>query len=63
MISGITSKALIHFQFIFVYNVKYCSSFILWLVSVQFSHHYIVKRLFSHCILFCSLFSTLLEPE
>ena len=43
--------SLIHFEFIFVYGVRECSSFILLHVAVQFSQHHLLKRLsFLHCI-------------
>ena len=49
--SGLPFKSLIHFEFIFVYGVRKCSSFILLLVAVQFSQHHLLKRLsFLHCI-------------
>ena len=37
IVSGLTLKFLIHFEFIFVYGVKKCSNFILLYVAVQFS--------------------------
>ena len=44
-------KSLINFEFIFVYGVQTCSSFILLHVAVQFSQHYLMKRLcFLHYI-------------
>ena len=49
--SGLTFRSLIHFEFIFVYHVKKCSSFILLQVVDQFSQHHLLKRLsFFHCI-------------
>ena len=49
--SGIPFKSLIHFHFIFVYDVRKCSNFILLHVAVQFSQHHLLKRLyFLHCI-------------
>ena len=45
------SIRVIHFEFIFVYSVRKCSSFILLQVVDQFSQHYLLKRLsFLHCI-------------
>ena len=42
---------LIHFEFIFVYGVRKCSSFILLQVVDQFSKHHLLKRLsFLYCI-------------
>ena len=51
IVSGLTFRSLIHFQFIFVYGVRKCSNFILLHVAVQFSEHHLLKRLsFPHCI-------------
>ena len=51
MVSGLTFKSLIHFYFIFVYDGRKWSSFILLDVAVQFSQHHLLKRLsFPHCI-------------
>src|SRR5574337_837364 len=56
IVSGLTSRSLIHFEFIFVYGVRTCSNFILLLVAVQFSQHHLLNRLsLPHCI-FLSLF-------
>ena len=50
-VSGFMFRSLIHFQFIFVYGVRKCSSFILLQVVDQFSQHHLLKRLsFLHCI-------------
>ena len=51
IISGLTLRSLIHFDFIFVYGVRKCSNFILLNVAVQFSQHHLLKRLsLPHCI-------------
>ena len=51
IVSGLTFRSLIHFEFIFVYGVKECSHFILLRVAVQFSQHHLLKRMsFLHCI-------------
>ena len=51
IVSGLSFRSLVHFKFIFVYGVKKCSNFILLHVAVQFSQHYLLKRLsFPHCI-------------
>ena len=51
IVSGLTFRPFIHFQFIFVYSVRNCSSFILLHVAVQFSQHHLLKSLsFPHCI-------------
>ena len=49
--SGLTFRSSIHFEFIFVYGVRECSSFTLLSVVGQFSQHHLLKRLsFLHCI-------------
>ena len=51
IVSGLAFRSLIHFELIFVYGVRKCSSFILLQVVDQFSHHQLLKRLyFLHCI-------------
>ena len=51
MVSGLTFRSLIHFEFIFVYGVRKCSNFILLHVAIQFSQHHLLKRLpLPHCI-------------
>ena len=51
IVSGLTFRYLIHFELIFVYGVRKCSSFILLQVVDQFSQHHLLKRLsFLHCI-------------
>ena len=51
IVSDLTFRSLIHFEFIFVYGVIKCSSFILLRVVDQFSQHHLLKRLsFLHCI-------------
>ena len=45
MVSGLTFKSLIHFEFVFVYGVRQWSSFILLHVAVQFSHYHLLKTL------------------
>ena len=45
IVSGLTFRSLIHFEFIFVYGVKKCSSFILLQVVDQISQHHLLKRL------------------
>ena len=51
MVSGLTFRSLIHFEFIFLYGVRKCSNFILSHTPVQFSQHHLLKRLsFLHCI-------------
>ena len=51
IVSGLTFRYVIHFEFIFVHGVRECSNFILLQVAVQFSQHHLLKRLsFLHCI-------------
>ena len=51
IVSGHMFRSLTHFEFIFVYGVRKCSSFILLQVVDQFSQHYLLKRLsLFHCI-------------
>ena len=51
IVSGLMVRSLIHFEFIFVYGVRKCSSFILLQVVDQFSQHHLLKRLsFLHCM-------------
>ena len=51
IVSSLTFRPLIHFEFIFVYGVRECSNFILLRVALHFSQHHLLKRLsFLHCI-------------
>ena len=51
IVSGLTFRSLIHFEFIFVYGIRECSSFILLQVGDRFSQHHLLKKLsFFHCI-------------
>ena len=51
IVSGLTFRSLIHFEFIFVYCVRKCSNFILLHVAVQFLQHHLLKRLsLPHCV-------------
>ena len=62
IVSGLTFRSLIHFEFIFMYGVRQCSNFILLHVAVQFSQHHLLKRLFlPHCI-FLPPFSKIRYP-
>ena len=45
IVSGLTFRSLIHFEFILVCGVRKCSSFILLCIAVQFSQHHLLKRL------------------
>ena len=46
MLSCLTFRSFIHFKFSFVYHVGKLSSFILLHVTVQFSEHHLLKKLF-----------------
>ena len=51
IVSGLTFRSLVHFEFIFVYGVRKCSSFVLLQVVDQISQHHLLKRLsLIHCI-------------
>ena len=51
IVSSLTFRSLIHFEFIFVYGVRECFNFILLHVAVQFSQHHLLKRMsFPHWI-------------
>ena len=51
IVLGLTFSSLIHFEFIFVYGVRKCSSLIILQVVDQFSQYHLLKRLsFLHCI-------------
>ena len=46
MVSRLIFKSFIHLEFIFVYGVSWCLSFIFLHVAVQLSQHHLLKRLF-----------------
>ena len=51
IVSRLTFRSLIHFEFIFVYGIRKCPDFIHLHVAVQFSQHHLLKRLsLPHCI-------------
>ena len=59
IVSGLTFKSLIHFEFIFVYGARKCSNFILLHVAVQFFKHHLLKSLsFLHYIFLSPLSKT-----
>ena len=58
IVSALTLRSLIHFEFIFEHGVRECSNFILLHVPVQFSQHHLLKRLsFLHCLFIFSISS------
>ena len=51
IVSGLIFRSLLHFELIFLYGIRKCSSFILLQVIDRFSQHHLLKRLsFLHCI-------------
>jgi len=55
IVSGLKFRSLINFEFIFVYGVRKCSSFILLQVVDQFSQHHLLKEIvFSPLYIFAS---------
>ena len=51
IVSGLTFRSLIHFEFIIMYGDRECSNFILLHVAVKFFQHHLLKRLsFLPCI-------------
>ena len=55
IVPSLTFRSLMHYELIFVYEVKEHSNFIFLHVLVQFSQQHLLKRLsFQHCVvLFC----------
>ena len=47
IVSGLMLRSLIHFEFISVYGVRKCYSFILLQVVDQFSQHHLLKIVFN----------------
>ena len=62
IVSGLTFRSLIHFEFIFVYGVRKCSDFILLHVAVQFSQHHLFKRLSLPHYIFLPVLSKIRDP-
>ena len=51
IVSGLSFRSLIHFEFIFVYGVRKCYNFILLHVDARFSQPHLLKRLsLPYCI-------------
>ena len=44
-VSGLTFQSVIHFELIFVYVVRKCSNFGLFLLGVQYGQHHLLKKL------------------
>ena len=58
IVSGLTFRSLKHFEFIFVYGVRKCSSFILLQVVDQFSQHHLLKKLSLSIVYSCLLWQS-----
>ena len=54
IVSGLTFRSLIHFEFIFVHGVRKCFSFFHLQVVDQFSQHHLLKIVFSPLYIFAS---------
>ena len=63
MVSSLTFRSLIHFEFIFVHGVRKCSNFILFHVAVQVSQHHLLKRLSLPLCIFMPPLSKLRHPQ
>ena len=62
IVSGHTFRYFLYFEFIFVYGVRKCSSFILLHVVDQFSQHHLLKPLSSFNYIFLSPLSKIRCP-
>ena len=45
IVSGLTFRSLIHFEFIFLHSIRECSNFIFLHVAVQLAQHHLLKKL------------------
>ena len=63
ILSGLTFRSLIHFEFNFVYAVRKCSYFILLHVAFQFSLQHLLKRLSLPYFIFLPLLSKMRYPQ
>ena len=54
-------RCLIHFEFIFVYDVRECSNFLLIPVAVEFSQHHLLKRVLCSFVQSCLLYPRLID--
>ena len=55
MVSHLIFRSLNHFEFIFVYDVRECSSFIDLHVAVQFPQDHLKRLSYLHCIFLAPL--------
>ena len=63
IVSGLTFRSLIHFEYIFMYVVRKCSNFILLHVAGQFSQHHLLKRLSLPHSIFLTPLSKIWYPQ
>ena len=63
MVSCLTSRFFIHLEFIFVYGVRYWSSFVLLHIAVQFSQQHLLKRLSFFPWMFFPALSMIICPK
>ena len=63
IVSGLTFRSLIYFEFIFVYGVRNCSNVILLHIAVQFCQRYLLKRLSLPHYIFLSPLSRIRYPQ
>ena len=61
--SYLTFRSLIHVEFIFLYDVRKCSNFIIFQVVVQYSQHHLLKRLSLPHFICLSLLSKISYPQ
>ena len=62
IVSGLTFRSLIHFEFIFVYSVRKCSNFMFLHIAVQFSQHHLLNSCFFLHFIFLPLLSRISCP-
>ena len=63
IVSDLTFRSLIRFEFIFVYGVRKCSNLIHLHVAVQFSQHHLLKRLSLFRCIFLPPLSKIRYPQ
>ena len=54
-------RSLVHFEFIFVYDVRECSNFLLIPVAVELSQHHLLKRVLCSFVQSCLLYPRLID--
>ena len=63
IVSSLTFRSLIHFEFIFVYHVRECSNFILLHVAAQFFQSQLLKKLSFLYVYSCLLCHRLIDHK